>query len=228
MALRSIKFKLVVPRGDSAEAMRLRQAIAATHDFVNGAVAYYERVLLEMRQGDVSLGHDDDGNEVLLADAVWREDLRKRLVQNGYAAKPTDDALEVLRDAYRLIVPSSEKKGAGQGATGRGWHSPLVDPTSVGGEAAAANAKLLEPLLLHLEDEEKFRREAKRLIPAIDDQLGTTGRRPKWLDLYRDGSPEAFDRLLADLKRAQGKGSDASTIEVLKKKKILPLLPPFQ
>ena len=69
---------------------------------------------------------------------------------------------------YRLIVPSSEKKGAGQGATGRGWHSPLVDPTSVGGEAAAANAKLLEPLLLHLEDEEKFRREAKRLIPAID------------------------------------------------------------
>ncbi len=228
MALRSIKFKLVVPRGDSAEAMRLRQAIAATHDFVNGAVAYYERVLLEMRQGDVSLGHDDDGNEVLLADAVWREDLRKRLVQNGYAAKRTDDALEVLRDAYRLIVPSSEKKGAGQGATGRGWHSPLVDPTSVGGEAAAANAKLLEPLLLHLEDEEKFRREAKRLIPAIDDQLGTTGRRPKWLDLYRDGSPEAFDRLLADLKRAQGKGSDASTIEVLKKKKILPLLPPFQ
>lgn len=130
MSTRALKLKLIVPRDDGPESVRLRRALFATHRFVNEAVAHYERLLLEMRQGDVCVGRDEQDRDVIEGAEVWRARLRERLARRGLQAGSIEAALPRFADLYRAIAKSSVEGGSGSGENGRNLHGALVADSS--------------------------------------------------------------------------------------------------
>ncbi|MDF1556263.1 MAG: hypothetical protein P1P84_24560, partial [Deferrisomatales bacterium] len=108
MPTRAITFKLIIPRDDAEEAVRARRAIWATHAFVNRATAYYETLLLEMRQRDVCVGVGEDGADRIVPGSDWQVRLCSRLTDRGLTSGQAEEALPLLRQLYALIVVSSQ------------------------------------------------------------------------------------------------------------------------
>lgn len=125
---RSIKLKLVVPR-DPAHA-DLRRCLWATHAAVNGAAAYYERLLVLMR-GRAYLteeGRVDEGAVVgeLLGLAREAQERNGRRHEGG-----DEELLGLLRALYVDIVPSAEGRD-GNAQAANAFLSPLTDKDSRG------------------------------------------------------------------------------------------------
>lgn len=142
MPTRSVKFKLIVPRDERPESIALRQAIYATHEWVNEAVAYYTRILLEMRQEPVCIGRDAQGLDITEGADMWRSRLMERLTALGLAVPVIAEALPLLRKAYEGVVSGDA----------RGWDCPLFTSNKGGkkGDPVADRLRELNVLPLAL------------------------------------------------------------------------------
>lgn len=228
MATRTLKFKLIVPRSDSADARQARCALWQTHAFVNEAVAFYERLLLEMRQDDV-LVRSADGPEHIEGGEVWRQRLRDRLLTLGRSPELADLALPCLRRIYEDAVKSSVKPGTGSAQDGRTYHSALVDPQSQAGASRRQKLAALDPLRPLLDrPSSEWEHKARRIVEAHRDQLlAATGAPPRWVRLFKDNHPDWADALASYLKKELGAGGAfIDPLQWLQENGVLPIAEP--
>lgn len=135
MAVRSIKLKLLVGRGNE-ESDATKRALWTTHRLFNEGVAYYMRWLVLMRQDAVpGSGIADPQGELL---AAAREAQRR----NGKASVGADeDLLAVFRELYEYVVPSSVGNKGDAQSLARAVLSPLTDSASEGGLGTSATGR---------------------------------------------------------------------------------------
>jgi hypothetical protein len=230
MPTRTVKFKLIVPRDSRPESVEARRALWATHEFVNGAAAHYETLLLEMRQGDV-LRPDPAGEEVLEPASKWADRLRVLLRGRGLADPLIGEALPVLRRLYESMVKSSVKAETGSAQDGRTYHSPLVDPSSKAGESRRLKMGLFEPLFEKLDEPvEAWEGLAKSIIDANKQTLlSATGSPPTWVRRYRRnevGWAEALAVYLKKEREALAAGG-GDPLQWLQERGVLPIAEPY-
>ena len=129
MVTRAINLKVIVPR--QADTNGSAAAIWSTHREVNLATRYYEELLLTLRQQPVIYrdGTTQDADEARQRAIELADDVRER---NGKAPLTNyDDALQMFRQLYEAIVPSSMgDKGTAQNVNK--FVGPLLDPESKG------------------------------------------------------------------------------------------------
>lgn len=229
MPVRSIKVKLIVPRGHDAESTKKRRALWDTHAFVNEAVAHYEQLLLEMRQGDVYVGEDVEGKPVIRQASEWKGSLIQRMCRNGMRMETALGALPHLRALYEAIVPSVIKGQEGTAQAARAYHSPLVDATSTGGEASARKRKDFAECIASLESPD-FAEVARKHLEQRPELTRAVGAPPKWLRLFRTagGDPAWVDALRVDLEKlVSEKKPDELAVVALRQVGALPLSKPW-
>ncbi len=121
MATRTIRLKLVVPRGADPER---RQALWASHAAINEAAHYYERQFLLMRQQEYET---EEG--IVTSDSIAAE--LQKLVTNAQGTNgkspgiKLDEASDLLRRLYELIVPSALEGETGKVQEAGGFIGPL-------------------------------------------------------------------------------------------------------
>jgi len=230
MGVRSIKLKLIVPRGEGGESAAKRGALWATHRFINSAVRTYEELLLEMRQGDV-LTVDSQGDEVVIPGDEWKQKLLGRLRGRGVAEEAATEALPLFRTLYEAIVKSSVTKGQGQGQDGRRYHSPLVSSASSAGDAVAAKRAMWRPLLPHCEEPakkwvEKWANEARKIMKGCGNKLPASAtRRGKWeLQFLDDPEGDEWIKSLQSFLKEWKKDQSTDAIARLKELEALPIM----
>jgi len=223
MATRAIKLKLVVPRGDSAEAVADRTALWTLHVATNRAVAAYEKWLLEMRQGDVCLA-GADGTDQLRPAESWREALRRRLTRQGVRADDLDEASAKLHDLYRDLVRSFDKPNQGSGQDSSKWHSALC---SVDSQAGEQKFELLERWNWLVADDAPPPQWRERLEAQHAEIMAfrPTGSPPTWRRRINSGDPTWPDAFLADLQKKRLE-VESDVARRLRQLKALPLLRP--
>ena len=232
MATRSIKLKLLLKGRDQAETDQRRQAIWATHEFVNLAAERYAELLLEMRQADVCTGIDAAGNDVKVPASEWQAKLRARLVANGVAESAQAGVLPLLQKLYGEIIPSYHKKGAGDAQIANAFASSLVDNSSLGGEAKAAKGNALAPLMaVRDQPTANWAQQAQALVAANHGALiGAPGGKKAWVMAWlEDRNGELWlDRLKKELDRLAKEASEGtgSVLPAVRKLGALPLMPP--
>lgn len=224
MPTRSAKLKIRVPRGDAESAREVRAALWHTHAFINGAVHHYESLLLEMRQGDVCTGRDDEGVDIIVPGSEWANRLRARLARNGLDPQQIEGALPLFKELYRQMVKSHDEPNKGAGNDGRRYHSLLVAKDSKAGDAKRAKQLALKPLVEQLDaGPEQFRMAAERVIAENESTLLSATGAPnawvvarksdvsgeRWLNLLRSHverlvKTKAFEEPLEDRLRAIG------------------------
>ena len=243
MPIRALKLKLIIPRNDTPAAVRARRALWATHRFVNESVAHYQRLLLELRQGNVCVGRDDKGRDVIEGAAIWTQRLRDRLGARGLPEEKVEAALPHCRALYRAIVPTPDpedaegaESSAGAAKYARSLHGLLVDPDSEAGAGVAVKLNTWAPLLSRLDaDPADLVPLACELLEKTPSLLRVSGAPPSWIRRYRNGvapitgiaaKPGWVESLVADLRKAQRKtqGSESLAIAALRELGALPLL----
>lgn len=175
MPTRALKLKLIVPRDERPESIRKRRALYATHAFVNEAVAHYERMLLEMRQGPVCVGRDDRDQDIIEDEGTWRSRLIERLRGRGLEVDAIDEALPHFASLYRTIVPSG---GKGSAQTSGGYLGALVDPSSEAFGVVGQKATKWAPILHRLEEPPSDLAETARHVVEANPQLLTSPGNP--------------------------------------------------
>ncbi len=234
MAVRSVKLKLLVPRDGSAESVRKRKALWATHQFVNDAAAAYAELLLEMRQEDVCRGTDDHGKDVIEPAAHWQAKLRARLAAKQLPPVAVAEALPLLKAFYgsRLIKSfvANDKGVAGTGnATDLNtWLSGLVDPASVAGEKTELRKQLLAELPLCEAADADFEGAARKMLAKSDARealLEGPGTGVGWPAAYNANPTDSvwLDMLHKAAAKARLELAD-TTVSELKKLGVFPLL----
>lgn len=229
MATRSIKLKLVVPRGADADSKALRQDLWRTHAYVNDAVRYYEGLLLEMRQGDV-LTIAEDGTEQVIAGDQWATRLRDRLHRNGLREPVIAQALPLFASLYRQVIPSavSGKKGVARDANE--FVNPLLDSKSKGGAANDGAYAPWMPLLAHRgSSPAEVLHAANRILLGSDAAIPKLiGSPPYWLKL-KDQAPDDPAWALALLAKLEEIEADpaAKLLAALRSLGAIPLAAPF-
>jgi hypothetical protein len=134
MVVRSIKLKMILPRGE--EGRRLRESLWLTHSAVNQAAARIEEVLLLCRGREYSTTEGTVFAGKVAEAAITLA--RKVQAANGRPGVATDEEiLAALRQLYEAIVPSvvldSEGKPLSATAQAAGaFVGPLMDPRSRG------------------------------------------------------------------------------------------------
>ncbi|MGC8724844.1 MAG: type V CRISPR-associated protein Cas12b [Acidobacteriota bacterium] len=230
MPTRTVKFKVFVPRDGKPDSVDARRALWATHEFVNQAAAFYEELLLEMRQGEV-LRLDAEGKETIEPASRWSDGLRQRLRSRGCEEPLIEEALPVLRRLYESVVRSSLKPDTGSAQDGRTYHSPLVDRTSKGGESRRHKMNLFEPLFKRLgEPAEEWESLAKEIIDANPQTLlSATGSPPTWVRRYRRQEPGWAEALAGYLRKEREAlaGGVEDPLQWLKEHGVLPIAEPF-
>lgn len=136
MPVRSMKLKLKTRSGLEAESEQLRKGLWRTHRLLNEGVAYYMNWLVMMRQEAYGSRSAVDVRLELLFK------VREQQRCNQWLGDPGSDSeiLSILRQLYELIVPSAvEGSGDAQNKAQQlaKYLSPLVDPSSVGGEGVS-------------------------------------------------------------------------------------------
>src|SRR4051794_30454696 len=226
---RSIKLKLVVPR-DPAHA-DLRRCLWATHAAVNGAAAYYERLLVLMR-GRAYLTEEDRVDEgavvgELLGLAHEAQERNGRKHEGG-----DEELLGLLRALYVDIVPSAEgEDGSAQAANA--FLSPLTDKDSRG--FLEVFDKIADPpnWLAAARDGEAEAFEAAHAWlggEAGRRRLRATGAPGRWMRLAK-ADPRGSEWVLAfiadlDAKVAEAEGVP-TRIRRLRELGVLPLFEPY-
>ena len=231
MPVRSITVKLIVPRKKGH--LESCRDLWSTHAAVNGAVEYYESLLLELRGGEYLV---PDGT--IISSSEVNAQLRNRVVlartRNGRLNPLTDtefaEISRYLRRLYEAIVPSSiGEKGDAQQANA--YISPLTDADSMGflsifdkistppewlGGVRCGEAEAFEDAVNWLATEDGKKR------------MEATGAPPKWVKMARSGEagwPVAF---VADFDKKLAEVEGVPTIiRTLKEKKVLPLFAPY-
>ncbi len=195
MAVRSIKLKMILPRGDSGE--RVRKSLWLTHSVVNNAVAEIERVLLLCR-GRSYCTEDGVVSEEAVAEAAigMARDLQ---AANGKPRAASDeDVLTELRRLYEAIVPSIllDKEGKplpGSAQAAGGFASPLMDARSEGKQQVFE--EIVEPLPEWVGAWESGNSDAEALSKlwresAVGQRLSKPQHRPStWVMRVRAGQP---------------------------------------
>ena len=129
MVTRAINLKVIVPRQTGTDSSTI--AIWNTHKELNLATKYYEELLLTLRQQPVLYrdGTSHDAEKVQERAIKLADDVR---ALNGKAPLTSyDDALQMFRQLYEALVPTSVgEKGTAQNAGG--FVSPMLDPESKG------------------------------------------------------------------------------------------------
>lgn len=227
MPTRSVKLKLIVPRGD--QKLEVARSLWDTHDAINQAVRYYEEKLLLMR------------GQRYFASGEWVEEdaVRQGLIKlvkeaqsrNTILAPIADtDAVELLRRLYEAIAPSAiGEKGNAQNANR--YLGPLTDRDSRGeldvfdkidnlpdwiGAVRLGDPAGFEAATTWLETEDGKRR------------LRKTGAPPAWLKALRRGDATWPSAFVADVERKRLDAPEIPCIvRQLKGAGILPLFPTF-
>lgn len=221
MPTRTLKLRLVVPRDSSSESVQLRRALWATHRFVNEAVAFYENLLLEMRQGDVLVPGDDE--ETVVPAVEWARRLRARLTANGVEPATIEESLAKFKHLYGEIVKSVVAPGRGSAQDARSFHSALVDPASQAGEAQRKRLEVLRPLL-GIADDGKFHAAAEKIIADHGEELiKATGSPPGWVRRFKAGDP-TWPQLLKSYLSKLAADVDANPVEWLRAHGALPVV----
>ena len=230
MPTRTVKFKMIVPRDAKPDSVDARRALWATHEFVNQAAAFYEELLLEMRQGEV-LRLDADGQETIEPASRWSDRLRQRLRGGGHGEPLIEEALPVLRRLYGAIVKSSLKADTGSAQDGRTYHSPLVDPASKAGESRRKKMALFEPLFGGLDEPVREWEGLARTIIEANPQalLSATGSPPTWVRQYRRQEPAWAEALASYLKKERETivSGAGDPLQWLQEHGVLPIAEPF-
>ena len=229
MPTRSVQVKLVVPRGGDDKL--LRQSLWATHAAVNDATKYYEQRLLLMR-GDSYVTGDGEVEKEAVVDEL-RELVREAKIRNGAVDNGSDDeAVNLLRNLYERIVPSSiGEDGTAQAANA--FIGPLTDPESRGFLGIYEKLERLVPNWVSL-----VKAESPTALEVANDWLNSpnsatwlsdTGRPAGWVRLARKGDPEwpqRFVEKLADLDKEATEGIPP-IVKRLRDLCVLPLFPPY-
>ncbi len=128
MATRTIRLKLVVPRGADPER---RQALWASHAAINEAARYYEQQLLLMRQREYETEAGVVTSDNIAAELRFL--VTKAQGANGKSpGVELDEASDLLHRLYELIVPSALEGETGKAQEAGGFIGPLTDPKSTG------------------------------------------------------------------------------------------------
>ena len=226
---RSIKLKLIVPR-DQAHA-DLRRCLWATHDAVNRAAAYYERLLVLVR-GRAYLTEDGRIDEGAVVGDLLRL-ARAAQERNGREGEGGDgELLDLLRALYVDIVPSAEgEDGTAQAANA--FLSPLTDKDSRG--FLEVFDKIADPpnWRAAARDGEAEAFEAARawLGSALGRRrLRATGAPGRWMRLAKVAprGDEWVLAFIADLDAKVGEAAGVPTrVRRLRELGVLPLFGPF-
>lgn len=229
MPIRSIRVKLVVPRGDDGRP--LRQSLWATHDAVNAATKFYEQRLLLMRGQSYVTADGEVGEEAVLDEL--RLLIGEAKVRNG----GEDDGqyheeIKLLRSLYERIVPSSIGANGTAQAAGA-FIGPLTDPESKG--FLGVYDKLARPIpnwvsLVEAQDQSALSvANAWLTSPNAETWMSDTGSPAGWLRLARKDDPEwptKFVEKVADLKKEASEGIPP-LVKKLRELRVLPLFPPY-
>lgn len=232
MPTRSIKLKIVVPRKQDTESTALRRDLWTTHRYVNEAVAYYEELLLEMRQDDVLLHRD--GAETLVPAAEWSERLRNRLAGRHLEHGAIEKALVAFKELYREVIPSAVAGKEGNAQAANAFVSPLLGDGSNGGVANNAAYGHWLPLLGHsTAPPEQLLDFAATLATTLPAEAWTfSGSPPGWLKLYKasPSTPGWALKLVAKLGELniEEDGQATTAQATLRQLAALPLAPPLQ
>jgi hypothetical protein len=227
MPVRTIKLKLVVPRGP--ERRETARALWATHAAINDAVRYYEDCLLSMR-----------GGRYLERDGwIEQNSVRERLLvlidaarNRNTIAVPVDDdvAIRLLGQFYTAIVPSCiGQTGTAQNANR--YLGPLTDPASRGELDIFEKIDNPRDWFEAVRNGEVAGFEAAELWLASDAgkaRSRMTGAPPAWVQAVRRGDKTWPSAFVADFDRKMREAQGTPTIvRCLKAAGILPLFPPF-
>jgi hypothetical protein len=240
MPVRSVKLKLIIPRGPAATSTRL--ALWTTHAEVNAATSYYERQLLVMRALPYEVPDPDaigDKHQITLGEAeaqllaVSREAQRRNRRRLGLAELTPGTDTEILaavRALYGHLVP--DETGAASAQAANGYLSPLTDPESRGYGAAADKLDRARPNWLGMSDGDPTFLDAANAWFASDASAawrGDTGAPSAWLRAAAVGDaswPRLFRRKLDDLTRAATEGAEG-VIARLRSLNLLPFFDPY-
>jgi hypothetical protein len=226
MPTRTIKLKMILPRGERGRATRLD--LWTTHALVNGAVKRIEDVLLLCRGRPY---RDTQGN-LHSQDEVRAQTVEyARNVQRGNSDPgegDDDQIVALLRRLYESIVTSSVSSGTGNAQQARGFVGPLMSATSQGGKYAAK--KVLETLpgwvLMMQQGDSAWEACCQDWLHSDEAKLlmNATGAPPRWVRLHRKGEPwqEAF---LAHQERLRTQTVN-DPLESLRRVRLLPLFKP--
>jgi hypothetical protein len=237
MPVRSIKLKLVVPRGSAGAS--LRQALWLTHEEVNKATSYYEQRLLLMRALPYETSATDEGDKVTLeviqrqalevARTAQRENL-DRAGRTGEILGTDAEVLSALRELFRRIAP--DQTGAASAQAANAYVSPLVDPDSRGfGGIADRLARPLPNWLALSDDDPELLATAQPWFAsdASVEWRTDTGSPSTWLRKARQGDPgwpALFRAKLDQMQRAIAEGPEA-VIDRARSLALLPLFSPY-
>lgn len=219
MPTRAIGTKVIVPRNSSKESENIRKAIGETHTFGNRAIAYWEKILLEIRQEDILL----DG-EIIKSAKEWRKDLEKRLIENGVDPEHTEEACNLLKEFYPYIIPEEPNGGA--------YFNTLCNPNSVEGEKDIETLSLLnfekykdlpykQLTEKQINEWNTFTTKVFKDNPGV---LNRSGGQPKWLLQYKEHNSEWTKSLFDDLEK---KGPAKAILSKLRTLGTFPICTPF-
>lgn len=197
MAVKSIKFKLTI---GSQKFTDVRRGLFKTHEIFNDGVRYYQQWLLSMRQRDVYRYIDDEPIVILSKEDCQAQLLdRLRAVQvANQGTQSHDDAelLQVMRELYELLVPSSVGGKGDAAQIARKFLSPLAWEESDGltGKSKAGAKprwqKLKEQGEPWEEAYEKWKQSKESDVgPLMRQQLERLGLRP-FLAVYTESTPD--------------------------------------
>lgn len=231
MPTRSIKLKLIVPRGP--EARHARQALWTTHREINHAVHYYEQMLLTMRGEAYTLPNGEIVTEETVKGHLQNL-IREAYARNGRVDELSDEdiiaAQTSLRALYEAIIPSSiGEKGNAQNANA--FLSPLTDNASQGLLAVFDKIVSPPPWLDGVRNGEADAFDAaNKWLESEDGQgrLRATGAPPTWVRQARAGSQDWTVSFVKDFDNKVKEAEGVPTIvRNLKDKGVLPIFAPY-
>ena len=188
MVTRTIKLKMIVPRGSGGAAQRT--SLWATHALINEAARYYEQHLLLMRQEQYET---EDG--LVEADSVragLQDLVRQAQKTNGKTVGfELDEACRLLRELYEGIVPSVLKDQTGTAQAAGAFIGPLTDADSKGFLSAFEKLSRPQP---NWAGEIRARRaqalqDGQMWLESADSKAWKelAGKRPKWVTASETG-----------------------------------------
>ncbi len=230
MPTRSIKVKLVVPRNQSER--HIREDIWTTHQVINQAVRYYEKMLLIMRGQHYAIAEGQEVSQDVVQqqlDNLIQEARRRNKQSKSWTKIDNDKAKGLLRDLYTAIVPSCiGEKGSAQNANG--FIGPLTDRESLGYLSVFDKIRVPPDWLDRARDgASDALSAAEQWLKSEDgkERLSPSGAPPKWVKLAKDQKDwipafiEDYDR---KLKEAEGV---PTIVRSLKSMGVLPLFPAY-
>jgi hypothetical protein len=233
---RSFKLKLIVPRDNSEASLKKRKGLGYTHCRINDVVRQYEQQALEMRQDDVILRGETDGEEFFRPGEEWAGDLRRRLEEKGIFVDGESKTLDDVKCLYRRFVKSYDKAKSGKAQDSRGVHSLLCDKSS---RADQCRVEILKKLKWLVEEDEPPVDWKERLAAQIDEDPSLTKpphRPPTWINEYNEYKKEGkkedkekWMKSLLDYVRSKKKeeGDPNDPVSRLRETGVLPIWDPI-